>query len=38
MSKLLTPPYAHAIATTSAEFVNATDNFDDASTVLDESC
>jgi hypothetical protein len=35
MSKLLTPPHAHA--TTSAEFENATDNFDDASTVLDES-
>jgi hypothetical protein len=36
MSKLLTPPHAHATATTSAEFENATDNFDDASTVLDE--
>jgi hypothetical protein len=35
MSKLLTPPHAHA--TTSAEFKNASDNFDDASTVLDES-
>jgi hypothetical protein len=35
MSKLLTPP--HADATTSAEFENASDNFDDASTVLDES-
>jgi hypothetical protein len=35
MSKLLTPP--HAYATTSAEFENATDSFDDASTVLDES-
>jgi hypothetical protein len=35
MSKLLTPPHAHA--TTSAEFENATDSFDDASTVLDES-
>jgi hypothetical protein len=35
MSKLLTPPHAHA--TTSAEFENASDNFDDASTVLDES-
>jgi hypothetical protein len=35
MSKLLTPPHAHA--TTSAEFENAFDNFDDASTVLDES-
>jgi hypothetical protein len=34
MSKLLTPPHAHA--TTSAEFENATDSFDDASTVLDE--
>jgi hypothetical protein len=35
MSKLLTPPHAHA--TTSTEFENATDSFDDASTVLDES-
>jgi hypothetical protein len=35
MSKLLTPPHAHA--TSSAEFENATDNFEDASTVLDES-
>jgi hypothetical protein len=35
MSKLLTPSHAHA--TTSAEFENATDSFDDASTVLDES-
>jgi hypothetical protein len=35
MSKLLTPPHAHA--TTSAEFENASDNFDDASTMLDES-
>jgi hypothetical protein len=35
MSKLLTPPHAHA--TTSAEFENAFDNFDDASTMLDES-
>jgi hypothetical protein len=35
MSKLFTPPHAHA--TSSAEFENATDNFDDASTVLDES-
>jgi hypothetical protein len=35
MSKLLTPPHAHA--TTSAEFENDFDNFDDASTVLDES-
>jgi hypothetical protein len=37
MSKLLTPPHAHATATTSAELENATDNLDDASTVLDES-
>jgi hypothetical protein len=37
MSKLLTPPHAHATATTSAEFENATDNLDDASTMLDES-
>jgi hypothetical protein len=35
MSKLLTPPNAHA--TTSGEFENSTDSFDDASTVLDES-
>jgi hypothetical protein len=35
MSKLLTPP--HAYATTSAEFENASDNFDYASIVLDES-
>jgi hypothetical protein len=35
MSKLLTPPHAHA--TSSAEFENATDSFDDASTILDES-
>jgi hypothetical protein len=35
MSKLLTPPHAHA--TSSAEFENATESFDDASTVLDES-
>jgi hypothetical protein len=35
MSKLLTPPHAHA--TSSAEFENATDNLHDASTVLDES-
>jgi hypothetical protein len=34
MSKLLTPPHAHA--TSSAEFENATDNFDDAFTMLDE--
>jgi hypothetical protein len=37
MSKFLTPPYTHATTTTSAEFENATDSFDDASTVLDES-
>jgi hypothetical protein len=38
MSKLLTPPHAHATHTvTFAEFENASDNFDDASTVLDES-
>jgi hypothetical protein len=37
MSMLLTPPHAHATATISAEFENATDNLDDASTVLDES-
>jgi hypothetical protein len=37
MSKLLTPPHAHATATNSAEFENSTDNLDDASTVLDES-
>jgi hypothetical protein len=35
MSKLFTPPHAHT--TTSAEFENASDNFDDASTMLDES-
>jgi hypothetical protein len=35
MSKLLIPPHAHA--TTSVEIENAFDNFDDASTVLDES-
>jgi hypothetical protein len=35
MRKLLTPPHAHA--TSSDEFENATDSFDDASTVLDES-
>jgi hypothetical protein len=35
MSKLVTPSHAHA--TTSAEFENATDSFDDASTMLDES-
>jgi hypothetical protein len=37
MSKLLTPLDAHATATSSAEFENATDNLDDTSTVLDES-
>ena len=38
MSKLLTPPHTHATHTaTSAESENASDNFDDASTVLDES-
>jgi hypothetical protein len=38
MSKLLTPPHAHATHTsTSAESKNASDNFDDASTVLYES-
>jgi hypothetical protein len=37
MSKLLTPPHADAAATSSAEFENATDNLDDASTVLNES-
>jgi hypothetical protein len=35
MSKLLTPPRAHA--TISAKFENASDNFDDPSTALDES-
>jgi hypothetical protein len=35
MSKMLTPPHAHS--TTPSEFENAFDNFDDASTVLDES-
>jgi hypothetical protein len=35
MSKLLTSP--HAYATTYAKFENASDNFDDASSVLDES-
>jgi hypothetical protein len=35
MSKLLTPPHANAISST--EFQNATDSFDDASTMLDES-
>jgi hypothetical protein len=37
MSKLLTPPHAHATTTSSAEFENSTDNLDDASTVLDGS-
>jgi hypothetical protein len=38
MSKLLTPPHPHATHTvTSAESENASDNFDDASTMLDES-
>jgi hypothetical protein len=38
MSKLLTAPHAHVTHTaTSAESGNASDNFDDASTVLDES-
>jgi hypothetical protein len=38
MSKLLTPPHAHAThTTTSAKFENDSNNFDDASTVLDES-
>jgi hypothetical protein len=37
MSKLLTPPHAHATATSSIEFENATNNLDDASTMLDES-
>jgi hypothetical protein len=36
MSKLLTPPHT-THTTTSAGFENASDNFDDASTVLDES-
>jgi hypothetical protein len=36
MSRLLTPPHAHA-TTTSAEFENASDNLDDASTMLNES-
>ena len=35
MSKLLTPPYTHTA--TSAESENASDNFDNASTVLDEN-
>jgi hypothetical protein len=37
MSKLLPPPHAPATATSSAELENATNNLDDASTVLDES-
>jgi hypothetical protein len=37
MSKLLTPSHTYATATTSAELENATNNLDDASTVLDES-
>jgi hypothetical protein len=38
MSKLITPPHAHATHTaTSTEFENASDNFDNVSTVLDES-
>jgi hypothetical protein len=37
MSNLLIPPHAHATATSSAKFENATNNLDDASTVLDES-
>jgi hypothetical protein len=37
ISKLLTPPHAHATATSCADFENSTDNLDDASTVLDES-
>jgi hypothetical protein len=37
MCKLLTPPHAHATATSFAELENATDNLDDASIVLDES-
>jgi hypothetical protein len=35
MSKILTPPHAHATHTATSK--NAFDNFDDASTVLDES-
>jgi hypothetical protein len=35
MSKLLTPPHEHATHTATSE--NASDNFDDASTMLDES-
>jgi hypothetical protein len=37
MSKLITSPHTHATATSSAKFENATDNLDDASTMLDES-
>ena len=38
MSKLLTPPHIHVTRTeTSAESENTSDNFDDASSVLDES-
>jgi hypothetical protein len=37
MSKLLTPPHTRATATSSAELENATDNLDDASTMVDES-
>jgi hypothetical protein len=37
MSKLLTPPHAHATATSFADLENATNNLDDSSTVLDES-
>jgi hypothetical protein len=38
ISRLLTPPHAHATHTTSSsEFENSYDNFDDASTMLDES-
>ena len=37
MSKLLTPPHTHATHATSAESENTSDNFDDASTMLDES-
>jgi hypothetical protein len=35
MSKLLTPPHAHATHTATSK--NTSDNFDDASTVVDES-
>ena len=38
MSKLLTPPYTHVTRTeTSAKSENSSDNFDDASTVLDDN-